>query len=89
MKLIFYTSGYTGSLGSRRMEDYVLKLLGTGAVVGTAAAYWMTRKPAKFNPECDYTTQSVEAQVGRYAEVLIDPFLFFLHEFEAMLLTKL
>lgn len=46
------------------MDDYLIKLLGTGTVVATAAAYWMLRRPAMFNPEFDYSSQTIDALVG-------------------------
>lgn len=57
-------AGYTGLFGSGRMDDYGLKLLGTGTVVATAAAYWMIRKPPLFNPAFDFSTQTVDALVS-------------------------
>ena len=46
------------------MDDYVLKLLGTGTVVATAAAWYMFKKPAAFNPNFDFSQQSRDAQVS-------------------------
>ncbi|WAQ97581.1 ACSL5-like protein [Mya arenaria] len=47
--------------GSRLMDDTVLKVLGTGTVVATAAAYWLTRSPPNFNPAVDFTEQTYNA----------------------------
>jgi len=46
------------------MDDHLLKLVGTGTVVATAAAYWMLKKPALFNPTVDYSSQTTDALVG-------------------------
>ncbi|XP_052759956.1 long-chain-fatty-acid--CoA ligase 1-like isoform X1 [Mya arenaria] len=43
------------------MDDTVLKVLGTGTVVATAAAYWLTRSPPSFNPAVDFTEQTYDA----------------------------
>ena len=42
----------------------MLKLLGTGTVVATAAAWYMLKGPEPFNPNFDFSNQSRKATVS-------------------------
>ena len=46
------------------MDEYVLKLLGTGTVVATAAAWYMLNKPPAFNPNFDFSNQVQDCPVS-------------------------
>ncbi|XP_060559682.1 long-chain-fatty-acid--CoA ligase 1-like isoform X2 [Ruditapes philippinarum] len=50
------------------MDDYVLKLVGTGTVVATAAAYMLMNKHKPFN-NCDFSEQSIEAEEEKDAKI--------------------
>ncbi|XP_052240427.1 long-chain-fatty-acid--CoA ligase 5-like isoform X2 [Dreissena polymorpha] len=43
-----------------KMDETTLKLVGTGTVVATAAAWFLWRGPPKFNPSVDFTDQTHE-----------------------------
>jgi len=46
------------------MDDTVLKIIGTGTIAATAAAYWLTRSPPRFNENTDFSEQTFDALVS-------------------------
>lgn len=46
------------------MDEYILKLVGAGTVVATTTAFLMMRKQKPFNPNCDFSQQTVDAEVS-------------------------
>ena len=46
------------------MDDYYFKLLGTGTVVATAAAYFLLKKPEPFNTHVDFSNQTLDVLVS-------------------------
>ena len=46
------------------MDDYYFKLLGTGTVVATAAAYFLLKKPEPFNTHVDFSNQTHDVLVS-------------------------